>query len=98
MRSHAREDDFVQAPRLKFTHYIHVHMFNFYWIQPSGNGGGYDNDGSPKIIVFHLDSSPNMCLVFLTMLFALLPQLELFTDKFSLSLDSIGITNPTKQG
>ena len=78
--------------------YIYVHMFNFYWIQPGGNGGGYDNDGSPKIIVFHLDSSPNMCLVFLTMLFALLPQLELFTDKFSLSLDSIGITNPTKQG
>ena len=50
MKRHAREDDFVQAPRLKFTHYIHVHMFNFYWIQPSGNGGGYDNDGSPKII------------------------------------------------
>ena len=28
----------------------YVHMFNFYWIQPSGNGGGYDNDGSPKIV------------------------------------------------
>ena len=55
--------------------------------------------GARKLLaIFHLDSSPNMCLVFLTMLFALLPQLELFTDKFSLSLDSIGITNPTKQG
>ena len=30
--------------------YLYVHMFDFYWIQPSGNGGGYDNDGSPKIV------------------------------------------------
>ena len=55
--------------------------------------------GALKLLaIFHLDSSANMSLVFLTMLFALLPQLELFTDKFSLSLDSIRITNPTKQG
>ena len=54
--------------------------------------------GALKLLaIFHLDSSANMSLVFLTMLFALLPQLELFTDKFSLSLDSIGITNPTKR-
>ena len=51
MRSHAREDDFVQARDSSLLNtYIYVHIYYFYWIQPSGNGGGYDNDGSPKIV------------------------------------------------